>query len=119
MTDTVVRLPALDWKSPIVMADGRPSPYFQRFWQTMTVKVTVGEGASVDLSGKVDKNHSTGWAAASGTSSKATYATYTAPAISNPPTQAEVQALANHVQVLSQHLKAVVDGLMTASVFAN
>ena len=116
---TAIRLPALDWKAPIVTPDGRPSPYFQRFWQTMTVKVVVGEAAGSDVTDKVDKNLSTGWSAATGTSSKATFATYTAPAISNPPTQAEVQALANHVQVLSQRLKAVTDGLLTSSVFAN
>lgn len=53
----------------------------------------------------------TGWTTATGTADRATFATYTAPAISSPPTQAEVQALADHVQVLSRHLKALIDDL--------
>lgn len=118
MATQTITLPSLAHANPIVLADGRPSPYFQRFWQNITIKVTVGEQAGVDISGKVDKNTSTGWAGASGTTSKGTFAVYAAPAISNPPTQAEVQALANHVQVLSQHLAAVVGGLMSASVFS-
>lgn len=52
------------------------------------------------------------WTAASGTASRATFATYTAPVISNPPTQAEVQAIADAVQALSQRMKAIVDDLI-------
>jgi len=54
---------------------------------------------------------SSAWAAATGTADRTTFATYTAPTISNPPTQAEVQAVANAVQVLSRHMKALVDDL--------
>lgn len=53
------------------------------------------------------------WASPSGTADRTTYSTYTAPTISNPPTQAEVQAIANHLQVLSQHMKAMTDDLRT------
>ncbi len=60
---------------------------------------------------KANKSTGASWAAPTGTVSRVTFATYTAPAISNPPTQAEVQALANHVQVLSQALAAVITDL--------
>lgn len=55
----------------------------------------------------------TPWAAASGTAERTTFATYTAPAISAAPTQAEVQALADHMQIVSRRLKALVDDLKT------
>lgn len=53
----------------------------------------------------------TGWTLPTGTVDRSTFATYTAPTISNPPTQAEVQAIANHVQVLSRHLMALLTDL--------
>jgi len=55
-----------------------------------------------------------GWTAATGTADRSTFATYTAPTISNPPTQAEVQAVANAVQILSRHMKALIDDLKAA-----
>lgn len=51
------------------------------------------------------------FAAASGTADRTTFATYAAPTISNPPTQTEVQNIANATQAASQHLKAVIDDL--------
>lgn len=51
------------------------------------------------------------WTAATGTAERTTFATYAAPVISNPPTQAEVQAIADHVQILSRRLKALIDDL--------
>lgn len=117
MTTAVIQLPALDWKVPMVdPATGRPSPEFQRKWQLSTVKITLGDQAAIDLSGKVDKNTSAGWSAATGTASKSTFATYSSPVISATYSQAEVQALADHVQILSQHVKSIVDALLTASV---
>ena len=50
----------------------------------------------------------TGWDTPTGTLARTTFATYTAPTISASPTQAEVQALADHVQILSQRLAAVI-----------
>jgi hypothetical protein len=50
-----------------------------------------------------------GWTAPTGTSERTTYATYTAPTITNPPTQAEVQAIATHVQLLSRRLRALIE----------
>lgn len=49
-----------------------------------------------------------GWEAPTGTVERDTFATYTAPVISNPPTQAEVQAIANHLQLISRHLAALI-----------
>lgn len=60
---------------------------------------------------------STGWAADTGTASRATAATYTAPTISNPPTQAEVQAIANALQAVSRGQKAVKDDLIAQGRF--
>src|SRR4051812_35516527 len=111
----IYRPPALDKAAPIVsVADGRITPYFQRFWQNLAFTAADGGQAAADLSGKVDKNTSTGWGGLTGPASKASFATYTAPIVSNPPTQAEVQAIATALQAHSQHLKAVIDALLTA-----
>lgn len=59
---------------------------------------------------------SSSWTAATGTADRATFATYTAPTISAIPTQAEVQAVANAVQVLSRHMKALIDDLKATGV---
>lgn len=60
---------------------------------------------------KVVGTRKTGWSTATGTAARATYATYTSPTISNPPTQAEVQAIADHLQIISRTLKALIDDL--------
>lgn len=57
---------------------------------------------------------SSGWSGPTGTAERSAFATYTAPTISNPPTQAEVQAVANAVQVISRHMKALIDDLKAA-----
>jgi hypothetical protein len=49
-----------------------------------------------------------GWGTPTGTVARTTFATYTAPVISASPTQVEVQALADHVQILSQRLAALI-----------
>lgn len=49
-----------------------------------------------------------GWDAPTGTLERTTFATYTAPVISNPPTQAEVQAIANALQNVSRRLAALI-----------
>lgn len=114
---TVFRLPALDWAAPVVdPVTGRVTPYFQRFWQNLSFEAVEGSQAAVDVSNKVSKNTSTGWSSPSGTASKAAFATYAAPTISASPTQAEVQAIANHLQVVSQHLKALIDAGLTAEL---
>lgn len=51
------------------------------------------------------------WTLPTGTVSRATYATHTAQVITNPPTQAEVQAIDDHVVVLSQRIAGLVTDL--------
>lgn len=72
---------------------------------------TLANSAYTLANGKVSKDAGLPWAAPTGTASRAAFATYTAPTISNPPTQAEVQALATALQAHSRALKAVVDDL--------
>lgn len=56
----------------------------------------------------VRQDQGAAWTAASGTESRAAYASYAAAVISNPPTQAEVQAVANALQAASQALVALI-----------
>lgn len=79
---------------------------------------SVADAAVADAATKLDetaadalyvkRDQSPAWSDPTGTLARASYATYTAPAISAIPTQAEVQAIANHVQILSQTLAALV-----------
>lgn len=55
----------------------------------------------------------TGWVAPTGTASRATFASYAGQTVSDPPTQAEVQAIDDHLKVLSETLKALIDDLTT------
>lgn len=96
----------------IVEGDGRPTPEFQRQW----ISLARGEGI-IPPNTYVRAGIANGWASATGTASRAGFATYAAPTISNPPTQAQVQAIAAHVQILSQHLKAAIDDLKTLRAF--
>jgi hypothetical protein len=68
----------------------------------------VFEVASVQVVGA----RSTGWTADTGTAEKGAKATYTAPTISNPPTQTEVQNIANALQGATRELKAIKDALI-------
>lgn len=54
------------------------------------------------------------WGNPTGAAERTAFATYTAPTISNPPTQAEVQAVADALQAVSRHLKALIDDLKAA-----
>lgn len=56
----------------------------------------------------VRQDQGAAWTASSGTASRAAYASYAAAVISNPPTQAEVQAVANALQAASQALVALI-----------
>jgi hypothetical protein len=119
------RTPLIDKNQPIVIRggdnDGCATPYFQRTLLDITSGSNAGQQAGTDFgplfAGKVDKHGSTGWSAATGTASKATFATYTSPVIGGAYSQAQVQAMADHIQILSQHIKALEDGLITAAVF--
>jgi hypothetical protein len=66
---------------------------------------------------KVVGARATGWGAATGTATRTAIATYAAPTISNPPTQAEVQAIADALQAWSRRSKATGDDLTTHGLF--
>ncbi len=55
----------------------------------------------------------TGWSAPTGTATRTTFATFAGQDISATPTEAEVQAIDDHVKVLSERLKALIDDLTT------
>ena len=55
----------------------------------------------------------TGWTAPTGTATRTTFATFAGQDISATPTEAEVQAIDDHVKVLSERLKALIDDLTT------
>lgn len=112
-------LPA--WMPLIVIKDdgqGYATPEFQRWWEENAGVAESGGvvgtdiGAMLDL--KVDKADFGTWSAATGTASRTTFATYTAPTISAAYVQAEVQALANALQDVSRAMKAVVDDIIAA-----
>lgn len=110
--------PALDKAAPIVDPQtGRITPYFQRFWQNLAF--TAAEGASVapDVSNKVSKGLSTGWSSPTGTQSKSAWTVYGAPTASATYSQAQMQAVMDHLQVVSQHLAAVISGNLASEHF--
>lgn len=72
---------------------------------------TGGEARVVGVSGQVLRARRTGWTLPTGTADRATYATYTSPNISAAYVEAEVQAIADAVQVVSRHLMAVIEDL--------
>jgi hypothetical protein len=55
----------------------------------------------------------TGWTAPTGTATRSTFATYAGQDVSALYTEAEVQAIDDHVKVLSERLKALIDDLTT------
>jgi uncharacterized protein (UPF0333 family) len=60
----------------------------------------------------VPKNTVPNWTVWGGTGSTSAANSYTAAAISNPPTQAEVQAIANSLQEVSRGFKSLIDDLI-------
>lgn len=106
----------LAYNVPIVDPGGRPTPEFQRLWQGVSETAAAGGVAPGTY---VRKGQLPGWASPTGTASRLTFATYVAPAISNPPTQAQVQAIATALQVVSEHLKALIDDLKTAQLLTS
>jgi hypothetical protein len=59
---------------------------------------------------------SMGWGAASGTLSRAAYASYAGQTVSNPPTQGEMQTLDDAVKLLSQTVAALISDLRTQKI---
>ena len=77
---------------------------------TTGINLLTGKTLTVN-SVQVVKGRITGWATATGTATRTTYATYAGQTVSNPPTQTEVQNIDDHVKILSQRLKALIDDL--------
>lgn len=71
---------------------------------------------SSTLTGLIWLAASTGWGAASGTLSRAAYASYAGQTVSNPPTQAEMQALDDAVRLLSRTVAALITDLRTQKI---
>lgn len=55
----------------------------------------------------------TGWGAPSGTLTRTTFAAYAGQTVSNPPTQAQVQAIDDHLKIVSERLAALVTDQIT------
>ena len=105
------RPPALSEALPIIdPKTGRITPYFQGLWQRMSFVAADGATGAVDA---VKRSTFNTWASPTGTAERTAFSTYTAPTISGSYSQSQVQALADHVQILSRRFKAVVDDLKT------
>lgn len=110
--------PALDKAAPIVdPSTGRITPYFQRFWQNLAFTAAEGAAVAPDVTNKVDKGISSGWVSATGTQSKSAWTVYSAPAAAGAYSQAQMQAVMNHLQVVSEHLAAVISGNLASQHF--
>lgn len=57
-------------------------------------------------------------AAPTGTATRTTFATYTAPTVSVTYLATDIQNAANHVQILSERLKALIDDLHTRGIIS-
>lgn len=69
-----------------------------------------------DLSGYVAKDQTPAWATPSGTVSRATFTAYAGQTVSASPTQAEVQAIDDALEVNSRRLAALITDLRAANV---
>lgn len=76
----------------------------------VAVNFLIGKESEADLR-YVMQDQGSAWTAPTGTASRATFATYAGQTVSNPPTQAQVQAIDDHVKLLSERVKAIVDDL--------
>jgi hypothetical protein len=66
----------------------------------------------------VHQDSTPAWEQATGTLDRSAFTVYAAPLVSDPPTQAEVQGVADALQVHSQHLAALIADLTTANVLS-
>lgn len=71
-----------------------------------------------DLTTVVIKAQTPAWVSPTGTFSRAGFVAYAGQSVSNPPTQAEVQAIDDQVKEHSQRLAALIADLRTAGVLA-
>lgn len=83
--------------------------------------ITAAEAAIVALDGRIDaydalapfvrQDQGAAWSAATGTEARTALASYAGQVVSNPPTQAEMQALDDAVKAMSQALVAAINDL--------
>lgn len=66
----------------------------------------------------VAQKATTAWATPTGTFDRTTFAAYAGQTVSNPPTQAQVQAIDDAVKLISQHLAALISDLRANGVLA-
>ena len=59
----------------------------------------------------VRQDQTTAWSAATGTAARTALASYAGQVVSNPPTQAEMQALDDAAKAISQHVVALINDL--------
>jgi alkylhydroperoxidase family enzyme len=81
--------------------------------------LATAEAAIVALDARIDaydaldpfvrQDQGAAWAAATGTEARTALASYAGQVVSNPPTQAEMQALDDAVKAISQHLVAFIN----------
>jgi hypothetical protein len=95
------KLPRLQRLAPIVDGEGHPTQLYQRWWQMLAEAVEA----------RVSKDQTTAWATPTGTFDRTTFTAYAGQTISATPTQAQVQAIDNHVKLMSQHLAALISDL--------
>jgi hypothetical protein len=78
---------------------------------TATAATTAAAAANVNANTRVQKSLGPTWTNATGTATRTALATYTGQAVSNPPNQAQVQAIDDAVVALSQHVVAIINDL--------
>lgn len=99
----------LQYDVPIVMPDGRPTAQFQRLWQQLG---ETADSGGVPPGYYVRTKLKNGWVAPTGTAERSTFVTYDAPTAAGSYSQAQMQAVMNHLQILSRHMKAHTDDAM-------
>lgn len=80
---------------------GQPQPFFIQAWNNL-----VGKAAKA-----VAQKATPAWANPTGTLTRATFAAYAGQTVSNPPTQAQMQALDDALKAHSQRLAALITDL--------
>jgi hypothetical protein len=65
----------------------------------------------------VRQDQTAAWADPTGTLARTTFAAYAGQTVTNPPTQAEVQAIDDHLKVISQRFAAAITDLRTINAF--
>lgn len=85
-----------------------------RYFTTSRAREALSAGLGIDYdsgSGEIKVSPAGAFDVPTGTQNRAAYPTYTSPAISNPPTQAEVQAISDGLQAVSRTLAALISDM--------